>query len=841
MKPLQVAKLLTVFGLSAASTVLLTNCNHANGEQPPPPKPTPQAGSPLCSTISQILTDKCTLTELEGGAKALNYTLTASTENVTVKVANGREPSLTINDALVYNGSLTPERLEVRRGDELRINFQNLLKLPDRFKDLGKHSTTPDGATLLDMPPQFSNLHTHGLVTAWDFNDPSKERGDNVLGILMNSRLQGIPPEVDPKSICMTTGDGTAYRYPIRADHDIGLNWYHPHPHGVSGFQLEGGMSGLLMIADEKADKLLNPIYLQLKDMQVSKQAGDNVYQFEKFVPTVAGVCHDKPLTIRSADEGWAFDSDAPGRCNYHHEPVPATATEAAKPRMDYAWLFMVNGELLPDIQLPERAYLRMINSSANATYRLALEPDAIQQQKSGTQTYYAPPFKVVEKDGTTTIDKTLTDSKTTCTLVMTPSTRVGVALDFEAMTKTGAVCELTVTVTEGSDKLRKSDVVVKGKTLGDEALKTLVAQPKPSSYSLVQKGIDTGEDDWPAVRLATLIPNAKIPGADVDAYQLALQDAAKNPVKVTERTDVKVPTDACTPTQPVADQDGVNRHLALFFGEANGGEHFGLVAAEELNQGTGDAVPVTAALIRTWRDEYLNQFADKDKALAGFDTTKNLQEYNAPNLEAEALKGLVSHKFRLEKDKPVHTNICTQSSNKPERWRIHNLSAQIHNFHLHQMKFHVADVRGSACTRPATAPSPTPAQPAAFKLVETDGYVRANLKADDFVGATDEQCVKTYAEMFHNIPASYKLVEKMQPPGTTGTASIRRESAPIPATFDYGVHDTFPVPPMGYIDIDVLFDKPEHVGEYVFHCHILEHEDAGMMGKIVVKPKPTP
>lgn len=98
MKPLQVAKLLTVFDLSAAGTVLLTDYNHANEAQLPPPKPTSQAGNPLCSTISQILTDKCTLTEMEGGAKALHYTLTASTENVTVKVANGREPSLTIKN-----------------------------------------------------------------------------------------------------------------------------------------------------------------------------------------------------------------------------------------------------------------------------------------------------------------------------------------------------------------------------------------------------------------------------------------------------------------------------------------------------------------------------------------------------------------------------------------------------------------------------------------------------------------------------------------------------------------------------------------------------------------------
>jgi hypothetical protein len=125
-----------------------------------------------------------------------------------------------------------------------------------------------------------------------------------------------------------------------------------------------------------------------------------------------------------------------------------------------------------------------------------------------------------------------------------------------------------------------------------------------------------------------------------------------------------------------------------------------------------------------------------------------------------------------------------------------------------------------------------------AFGLVDKEGYVKDAVGAADFVGATDEQCVKTYAEMFHNIPASYQLVTKTVPAGTTSREAAPATAMVTPAAFDYGYHDTFPVPPMGYIDIDVLFDKPEQVGEYVFHCHILEHEDAGMMGKIVVQPK---
>ena len=33
-------------------------------------------------------------------------------------------------------------------------------------------------------------------------------------------------------------------------------------------------------------------------------------------------------------------------------------------------------------------------------------------------------------------------------------------------------------------------------------------------------------------------------------------------------------------------------------------------------------------------------------------------------------------------------------------------------------------------------------------------------------------------------------------------------------------------------------FRDPEVVGEFVCHCHILDHEDGGMMAKILVKPK---
>ncbi len=33
-------------------------------------------------------------------------------------------------------------------------------------------------------------------------------------------------------------------------------------------------------------------------------------------------------------------------------------------------------------------------------------------------------------------------------------------------------------------------------------------------------------------------------------------------------------------------------------------------------------------------------------------------------------------------------------------------------------------------------------------------------------------------------------------------------------------------------------FRDPDTVGTFVYHCHLLEHEDAGMMGVIRVEPR---
>ena len=47
-------------------------------------------------------------------------------------------------------------------------------------------------------------------------------------------------------------------------------------------------------------------------------------------------------------------------------------------------------------------------------------------------------------------------------------------------------------------------------------------------------------------------------------------------------------------------------------------------------------------------------------------------------------------------------------------------------------------------------------------------------------------------------------------------------------------LHDTYPLPARARVLVMLRFDGPK-LGRFVFHCHILEHEDKGMMATIGV------
>jgi FtsP/CotA-like multicopper oxidase with cupredoxin domain len=59
-------------------------------------------------------------------------------------------------------------------------------------------------------------------------------------------------------------------------------------------------------------------------------------------------------------------------------------------------------------------------------------------------------------------------------------------------------------------------------------------------------------------------------------------------------------------------------------------------------------------------------------------------------------------------------------------------------------------------------------------------------------------------------------------------------------ATHADGLRDTYSVPPMrdgkpGEAKLIIPFTNPESVGRFVIHCHVVKHEDKGMMMTVEV------
>ena len=155
-------------------------------------------------------------------------------------------------------------------------------------------------------------------------------------------------------------------------------------------------------------------------------------------------------------------------------------------------------------------------------------------------------------------------------------------------------------------------------------------------------------------------------------------------------------------------------------------------------------------------------------------------EEYDAGN------GGIHWHKKHvcvfIDPDDPEH-----KGSHK-QLWVLFNNTAALHNFHIHQMKFRLATAK---------------------ELEE------------------------------HKI----QIDPKEKPPSTCPEP---KAGCPDYKLYDPGAadeltkwHDTMPMPPFKRVYLIMSFDAPEQIGRFVFHCHILKHEDNGLMAPIEVWAPP--
>lgn len=144
-----------------------------------------------------------------------------------------------------------------------------------------------------------------------------------------------------------------------------------------------------------------------------------------------------------------------------------------------------------------------------------------------------------------------------------------------------------------------------------------------------------------------------------------------------------------------------------------------------------------------------------------------------------------------MEQFDPSHNIVCLPlgpgQTPVHETWELVQLSTENHNFHIHQTRFHVVD---------ASAPSSSPLS-VTLNTSVGQGIVEDNIP----LGVVTP-----------NIPD----VNDVQ----NGVCTIDQ--------WHHGQCSSTP------IVVDIPFAE---IGEFVYHCHILEHEDGGMMAKIQVVP----
>jgi FtsP/CotA-like multicopper oxidase with cupredoxin domain len=118
------------------------------------------------------------------------------------------------------------------------------------------------------------------------------------------------------------------------------------------------------------------------------------------------------------------------------------------------------------------------------------------------------------------------------------------------------------------------------------------------------------------------------------------------------------------------------------------------------------------------------------------------------------------------------------------EIWEIDNTAHELHNFHLHQTK---------------------------FRLARPEELSKLGLTASSVIDPTG-QLASLGLDM---------LSESLN------GATVWHDTLPVPVA-DNNLNP-------GKLFIAINFKASEQIGRYVFHCHILEHEDKGMMAPIEI------
>jgi len=342
-------------------------------------------------------------------------------------------------------------------------------------------------------------------------------------------------------------------------------------------------------------------------------------------------------------------------------------------------------------------------------------------------------------------------------------------------------------------------------------------------TYALVSEGVDSNGDFWPPVLLASVAwphsaaatpERAKKPGAAPAALTEAARVAnaslaEQHAIPVTPRAVTKGPAH-WTPPQDICGFPEGSERVVLFVKKPGLQdplkEVFGLVAGL---RAAGDA---------NWRQPGHSAFfrRNADGKTEKVDFADLLAALDSP-----PVNGKLTNHVPAFGETPVFSDICVDGKHS-ETWVLENWTDELHNFHIHQTRFQLAAaniVKGKP-------------DPAYFATPFAPGGAAPCRLADDAAACFT--------------PADALIAEGIADALEPAKTPPHHDSIPVPR----GSADCAGAPASpndqschpGRISITLAFDRDEQRGEhgapgvFPYHCHILEHEDGGMMGLVTVK-----
>jgi FtsP/CotA-like multicopper oxidase with cupredoxin domain len=294
--------------------------------------------------------------------------------------------------------------------------------------------------------------------------------------------------------------------------------------------------------------------------------------------------------------------------------------------------------------------------------------------------------------------------------------------------------------------------------------------------YILRTRGFQTFQDKWPTIELARIVLEPNATESKVAMARNALLAKAAPKLAAAAVAPKKL---AAMPVGCVRDLDPSHREY----------RRVTFLDGGMTSQGEATEWSVLTEIVRPSGKELAAE--DNHKSPDPDISTVGMKEqdgsFSGIPFEEYVLKnGLVD--WDNAKKKRVCIKLDNAGSHK-QLWVLRNATARLHNFHIHQMKFRLATAAELAERSIAEPEAPSTCPPAPAPCDEPD------IKFYDNVGSP-----------------------KLADPGAN----------PV-------WHDTIPIPAIKSVYVIMSFDAQEQLGRFVFHCHILKHEDKGLMAPIEV------